>query len=141
MELTDGWCPRLSIQEPCLLSHIRIYNKSVLEWEISAGLRYKVWRKDIFATMIVLIEVSISCFTFMCNRNTFEVWNPYDWHYITPIEFLYISNVKELQSLSICNFSITNLPLSSNKWVQLSQTFYSRLLQWRIYNKGVRFML
>ncbi|WMV10982.1 hypothetical protein MTR67_004367, partial [Solanum verrucosum] len=28
--------------EPCLLSHIRIYNKSVLEWEISAGLRYKV---------------------------------------------------------------------------------------------------
>lgn len=29
-------------QEPCLLSHIRIYNKSVLEWEIAAGLRYKV---------------------------------------------------------------------------------------------------
>ncbi|GFP93919.1 hypothetical protein PHJA_001536200 [Phtheirospermum japonicum] len=27
--------------EPCLLSHIRIYNKSVLEWEISVGLRYK----------------------------------------------------------------------------------------------------
>ncbi|CAM8904619.1 unnamed protein product [Rhodiola kirilowii] len=31
----------LELQEPCLLSHIRIYNKSVLEWEISAGLRYK----------------------------------------------------------------------------------------------------
>lgn len=29
-------------QEPCLLSHIRIYNKSVLEWEIAVGLRYKV---------------------------------------------------------------------------------------------------
>ncbi|CAJ1948824.1 unnamed protein product [Sphenostylis stenocarpa] len=27
--------------EPCLLSHIRIYNKSVLEWEIAVGLRYK----------------------------------------------------------------------------------------------------
>ncbi|KAL3027979.1 hypothetical protein AAZX31_03G087700 [Glycine max] len=26
---------------PCLLSHIRIYNKSVLEWEIAVGLRYK----------------------------------------------------------------------------------------------------
>uniref|UniRef100_A0A3Q7F241 DNA-repair protein Xrcc1 N-terminal domain-containing protein n=1 Tax=Solanum lycopersicum TaxID=4081 RepID=A0A3Q7F241_SOLLC len=32
----------LELDEPCLLSHIRIYNKSVLEWEISAGLRYKV---------------------------------------------------------------------------------------------------
>ncbi|KAJ1694277.1 hypothetical protein LUZ63_010975 [Rhynchospora breviuscula] len=31
----------LELHEPCLLSHIRIYNKSVLEWEISAGLRYK----------------------------------------------------------------------------------------------------
>uniref|UniRef100_A0A7N0TIX9 Uncharacterized protein n=1 Tax=Kalanchoe fedtschenkoi TaxID=63787 RepID=A0A7N0TIX9_KALFE len=31
----------LELQEPCLLSHIKIYNKSVLEWEISAGLRYK----------------------------------------------------------------------------------------------------
>lgn len=31
----------LELDEPCLLSHIRIYNKSVLEWEISAGLRYK----------------------------------------------------------------------------------------------------
>lgn len=30
------------LQEPCLLSHIRIYNKSVLEWEIAVGLRYKV---------------------------------------------------------------------------------------------------
>lgn len=30
----------LLLQEPCLLSHIRIYNKSVLEWEITAGLRY-----------------------------------------------------------------------------------------------------
>lgn len=29
------------MQEPCLLSHIRIYNKSVLEWELTAGLRYK----------------------------------------------------------------------------------------------------
>ncbi|KAK3015424.1 hypothetical protein RJ639_006542 [Escallonia herrerae] len=32
---------RDDIMEPCLLSHIRIYNKSVLEWEISVGLRYK----------------------------------------------------------------------------------------------------
>lgn len=31
----------LELDEPCLLSHIRIYNKSVLEWEISVGLRYK----------------------------------------------------------------------------------------------------
>ncbi|XP_021829892.1 uncharacterized protein LOC110770086 isoform X1 [Prunus avium] len=31
----------LELNEPCLLSHIRIYNKSVLEWEISVGLRYK----------------------------------------------------------------------------------------------------
>ncbi|CAH9147865.1 unnamed protein product [Cuscuta epithymum] len=31
----------LELDEPCLLSHLRIYNKSVLEWEISAGLRYK----------------------------------------------------------------------------------------------------
>ncbi|KAG6582543.1 hypothetical protein SDJN03_22545, partial [Cucurbita argyrosperma subsp. sororia] len=31
----------LELDEPCLLSHIRIYNKSVLEWEIAAGLRYK----------------------------------------------------------------------------------------------------
>lgn len=30
----------LELSEPCLLSHIRIYNKSVLEWEITAGLRY-----------------------------------------------------------------------------------------------------
>lgn len=29
-------------QETCLLSHIRIHNKSVLEWEISIGLRNKV---------------------------------------------------------------------------------------------------
>ncbi|KAG5627253.1 hypothetical protein H5410_012471 [Solanum commersonii] len=32
----------LELDEPCLLSHSRIYNKSVLEWEISAGLHYKV---------------------------------------------------------------------------------------------------
>ncbi|KAG5009705.1 hypothetical protein GYH30_018179 [Glycine max] len=31
----------LELDEPCLLSHIRIYNKSVLEWEIVVGLRYK----------------------------------------------------------------------------------------------------
>lgn len=31
----------LELNEPCLLSHIRIHNKSVLEWEISVGLRYK----------------------------------------------------------------------------------------------------
>nr|XP_043623624.1 uncharacterized protein LOC122595343 [Erigeron canadensis] len=31
----------LELDEPCLLSQIRIYNKSVLEWEISVGLRYK----------------------------------------------------------------------------------------------------
>ncbi|XWS58642.1 hypothetical protein CRYUN_Cryun08bG0052000 [Craigia yunnanensis] len=31
----------LELDEPCLLSHIRIYNKSVLEWEITVGLRYK----------------------------------------------------------------------------------------------------
>ncbi|XP_056163133.1 uncharacterized protein LOC115692375 isoform X2 [Syzygium oleosum] len=31
----------LELDEPCLLSHVRIYNKSVLEWEIAAGLRYK----------------------------------------------------------------------------------------------------
>ncbi|XP_052211661.1 uncharacterized protein LOC127814284 isoform X2 [Diospyros lotus] len=31
----------LELDEPCLLSHIRIYNKSVLEWEIGVGLRYK----------------------------------------------------------------------------------------------------
>ncbi|PKI63452.1 hypothetical protein CRG98_016119 [Punica granatum] len=32
----------LELDEPCLLSHIRIYNKSVLEWEIAVGLRFKV---------------------------------------------------------------------------------------------------
>ncbi|KAA8520331.1 hypothetical protein F0562_014587 [Nyssa sinensis] len=31
----------LELDEPCLLSNIRIYNKSVLEWEIAVGLRYK----------------------------------------------------------------------------------------------------
>ncbi|XP_030480176.2 uncharacterized protein LOC115697350 isoform X1 [Cannabis sativa] len=31
----------LQLNEPCLLSHIRIHNKSVLEWEISLGLRFK----------------------------------------------------------------------------------------------------
>ncbi|XP_021735575.1 uncharacterized protein LOC110702196 isoform X2 [Chenopodium quinoa] len=31
----------LELNEPCLLSHIRIHNKSVLEWEVAAGLRYK----------------------------------------------------------------------------------------------------
>ncbi|KAL9245193.1 hypothetical protein vseg_018871 [Gypsophila vaccaria] len=31
----------LELQEPCLLSQIRVHNKSVLEWEIAAGLRYK----------------------------------------------------------------------------------------------------
>ncbi|XP_073139254.1 uncharacterized protein [Henckelia pumila] len=31
----------LELDVPCLLSHIRIYNKSVLEWEISVGLSYK----------------------------------------------------------------------------------------------------
>ncbi|KAF5451858.1 hypothetical protein F2P56_026920 [Juglans regia] len=31
----------LELDEPCLLSHVRIYNKSVLEWEIAVGLRYK----------------------------------------------------------------------------------------------------
>ncbi|XP_022718696.1 uncharacterized protein LOC111276964 isoform X3 [Durio zibethinus] len=31
----------LELDEPCLLSHIQIYNKSVLEWEIAVGLRYK----------------------------------------------------------------------------------------------------
>ncbi|KAJ8763138.1 hypothetical protein K2173_025523 [Erythroxylum novogranatense] len=31
----------LELDEPCLLSHFRIYNKSVLEWEIAVGLRYK----------------------------------------------------------------------------------------------------
>ncbi|XP_057531547.1 uncharacterized protein LOC130809771 isoform X2 [Amaranthus tricolor] len=31
----------LELNEPCLLSHLRIHNKSVLEWEVSAGLRYK----------------------------------------------------------------------------------------------------
>lgn len=31
----------LELQEPCLLSHVRIHNKSVLEWEVTAGLRYK----------------------------------------------------------------------------------------------------
>lgn len=31
----------LELDEPCLLSHIRIHNKSVLEWEIAAGLQYK----------------------------------------------------------------------------------------------------
>ncbi|KAL5560831.1 hypothetical protein UlMin_037042 [Ulmus minor] len=31
----------LELKEPCLLSHLRIHNKSVLEWEISVGLRYK----------------------------------------------------------------------------------------------------
>ncbi|CAN6487089.1 unnamed protein product [Victoria cruziana] len=31
----------LELEEPCLLSHIRIHNKSVLEWEITVGLRYK----------------------------------------------------------------------------------------------------
>ncbi|KAI4338730.1 hypothetical protein MLD38_023752 [Melastoma candidum] len=31
----------LELNEPCLLSHLRVYNKSVLEWEIAVGLRYK----------------------------------------------------------------------------------------------------
>ncbi|KAJ7549300.1 hypothetical protein O6H91_07G048500 [Diphasiastrum complanatum] len=31
----------LELEESCLLSHIRIHNKSVLEWEISVGLRFK----------------------------------------------------------------------------------------------------
>ncbi|KAK9120349.1 hypothetical protein Syun_017966 [Stephania yunnanensis] len=39
----------LELDEPCLLSHIRIYNKSVLEWEIAVGLRYKVLEPEAFA--------------------------------------------------------------------------------------------
>ncbi|KAB2626993.1 hypothetical protein D8674_020611 [Pyrus ussuriensis x Pyrus communis] len=31
--------------KPCLLSHIPIYNKSLLEWEISVGLHYKTFVK------------------------------------------------------------------------------------------------
>ncbi|XP_020698245.1 uncharacterized protein LOC110110923 isoform X2 [Dendrobium catenatum] len=31
----------LELEESCLLSNVRIYNKSVLEWEITVGLRYK----------------------------------------------------------------------------------------------------
>ncbi|XP_057857616.1 uncharacterized protein LOC131066784 isoform X2 [Cryptomeria japonica] len=31
----------LELEETCLLSHIRIHNKSVLEWEIAVGLRFK----------------------------------------------------------------------------------------------------
>ncbi|XP_020597126.1 uncharacterized protein LOC110036913 isoform X2 [Phalaenopsis equestris] len=31
----------LELDESCLLSNVRIYNKSVLEWEITVGLRYK----------------------------------------------------------------------------------------------------
>ncbi|KAM0859799.1 hypothetical protein ACQ4PT_046932 [Festuca glaucescens] len=31
----------LELDEPCLVSHIRVYNKSVLEWEVTAGLRFK----------------------------------------------------------------------------------------------------
>ncbi|KAL3678453.1 hypothetical protein R1sor_021409 [Riccia sorocarpa] len=31
----------LELEESCLLSHIRIHNKSVLEWEVSIGLRFK----------------------------------------------------------------------------------------------------
>ncbi|KAM0832697.1 hypothetical protein ACQ4PT_064731 [Festuca glaucescens] len=31
----------LELNEPCLVSHIRVYNKSVLEWEVTAGLRFK----------------------------------------------------------------------------------------------------
>lgn len=38
----------LYLQQPCLLSHIRIYNKSVLEWEISVSLRYKVFLPSYF---------------------------------------------------------------------------------------------
>lgn len=38
--VAENW--KMLLQEPCLLSHVRIYNKSVLEWEISVGLRYKV---------------------------------------------------------------------------------------------------
>lgn len=47
--------PITSLQEPCLLSHIRIYNKSVLEWEISVGLRYKVWNWT-FTPLIQLLK-------------------------------------------------------------------------------------
>lgn len=47
--------PITSLQEPCLLSHIRIYNKSVLEWEISVGLRYKVWNWT-FTPLILLLK-------------------------------------------------------------------------------------
>jgi hypothetical protein len=39
--LTKDYKGELLLQEPCLLSHVRIYNKSVLEWELTAGLRYK----------------------------------------------------------------------------------------------------
>ncbi|CAL9006108.1 unnamed protein product [Prunus brigantina] len=44
----------LKLNEPCLLSHIRIYNKSVLEWEISVGLRYKLL-KDVTSWLLVLL--------------------------------------------------------------------------------------
>lgn len=43
LALSENFSPLFPFsQEPCLLSHIRIYNKSVLEWEIAVGLRYKV---------------------------------------------------------------------------------------------------
>lgn len=40
------------LQESCLLSHIRIHNKSVLEWEISIGLRFKVRLECIFISRL-----------------------------------------------------------------------------------------
>ncbi|KAL0308800.1 UNVERIFIED_CONTAM: hypothetical protein Sradi_5822300 [Sesamum radiatum] len=42
----------LELDEPCLLSHIRIYNKSVLEWEIAVGLRYKAVHLSLFCMLI-----------------------------------------------------------------------------------------
>ncbi|KAH7442925.1 hypothetical protein KP509_02G008200 [Ceratopteris richardii] len=45
----------LELEEPCLLQQIRIHNKSVLEWEISVGLRYK---PDLFYKVRTRCEAS-----------------------------------------------------------------------------------
>lgn len=65
--LNSGFNFDFDFQEPCLLSHIRIYNKSVLEWEIAVGLRYKVGQPFsfclhfIFFFLVLLYFLLLEC--------------------------------------------------------------------------------
>lgn len=79
------------MQEPCLLSHVRIYNKSVLEWEIAVGLRYKV-RCFKFQLVDVLSDCSEVIFFSSQNREGLN---------LRLIQFLYVVFISHIMRLLV----------------------------------------